>query len=331
MEPTTVLDFGGVSNVVARIGAFEPSAALLDALSARYPGYAFSLVAVRDHWYCDGPSIGTITTRLTRDTACSRGQRHPAHGHSPAAVWAEKPPAKPIAPHWAGRTYYIAAPVGDGPADYYQIEIDQNWVQGPAEPIDEAAALYTPGYELRAIMPIAAFVRAMAAAMGANAPGAPMGTVTDSPAANRGPARTVSWPLAPRELHWLRDWQASSAGREAMAKHWFLELFDLEEAAGAGRTLGFIPQCAGADEGMSLPAVIATDQVPILELAAQLEHFDQRAGYPFAWYFYALRGIHLPTGVLGRMAEAIRAGAVIVPEHDAAVLLRWLDQPYDFS
>jgi len=361
MSRQLTLDHAVLASVVAQVGPTESHHLLLEALAERYPHYPFRLVAVRGNWYTHGGLIGAAGERVTHDYAGWARDQYHRHGDDAGAVWEHYKNAGLVMTTWVGESYYIAAPVAEGPADYYQIEVDRVCERATAtlfdpasgEPADLPALLDgagppasgglidSPCFELRAVTPVAAFVRAMTAtrtlalhpelAHTTAAPVDPLGlslwSAADSPVLDlAGTCRQFAPPGLP-ELRWLQDWQASSAGQEPMAEHWYLDLFC--ENTPQRRCYGFVPQSADTHGGL-LPDVAVLEDACVQGLYERLEHFDSQVGYPMAWYFYGLCGAHVQPDVVRAVAEAVRAGRLSLPDCDAAVLLRWLNRPYRF-
>jgi hypothetical protein len=84
--------------------------------------------------------------------------------------------------------------------------------------------------------------------------------------------------------------------------------------------------------------IINTQQknIPYLEnlnakgtaLHTQLNRFDRQAGYPFAWFFYMLKGLWVPTQIGVAVFKDISKDFSYLPERDVAVLKDWISTPY---
>lgn len=84
--------------------------------------------------------------------------------------------------------------------------------------------------------------------------------------------------------------------------------------------------------------IINTQQknIPYLEnltakgqaLHTQLNRFDRQAGYPFAWFFYMLKGLWVPTQIGVTVFKDISKDFSYLPERDVAVLKDWINTPY---
>ncbi len=66
-----------------------------------------------------------------------------------------------------------------------------------------------------------------------------------------------------------------------------------------------------------------------LALHTQLNRFDRQAGYPFAWFFYMLKGLWVPTQIGVTVFKDISKDFSYLPERDVAVLKDWINTPYN--
>jgi hypothetical protein len=80
------------------------------------------------------------------------------------------------------------------------------------------------------------------------------------------------------------------------------------------------------------------DNLPYLEdfagkkgnaLANVLTRFDRQAGYPFAWFFYMLKGKLVSTHCAGAVFRDITGDYAYLPKRDEAVLRDWMASPYN--
>lgn len=153
----------------------------------------------------------------------------------------------------------------------------------------------------------------------------------------------------PKEARFFQDWRESSAWLSGarLCAHWWLDLAD------AYGRLSYIPRWADSDcsfpsvslgsrwstpspgsitspPDFSLPRVENSAHRSVYTLMATLEEFDQRAGYPMAWFFYMLHGNRVEQAVGDAVAKAVKDGRIGLPEHDARVLARWREKSYGF-
>jgi hypothetical protein len=134
----------------------------------------------------------------------------------------------------------------------------------------------------------------------------------------------LGWNKRPgREERWFADWNASSAGNHPMGMHWYLDTSEYTEDG--IEHVRFIPQ------GINWPKrVVRTRGLSPSQLLEKLNRFDRMVKCPFGWYFYMIPG-HRITNEAGKViAAAVRAGRLYLEARDAAVLLAWDDDPYNF-
>jgi hypothetical protein len=128
------------------------------------------------------------------------------------------------------------------------------------------------------------------------------------------------------------DWSESSAGKSGhrFCDHWWLQTNEWEDDKGR-RQYMLIPQWAEADGGLDLPIISPDWEASPFGVMESLFQFDQKAGYPFAWYFYMLHGNRVTSSAAGVVASAIRDGKMKpLPECDEWVLMRWQEESYGF-
>lgn len=215
-----------------------------------------------------------------------------------------------------GRTHYLVAPAGDGPADFLQLEVeDLQEVRGhrlfpegnppasledlvdPRDPGGQPQPLGLPYYAFRRLTHVGAFLQRMLA---------------QSP--------------EPAPVHrMLDDWKDSSAGQtSAWCNHWVIALREHLDRyrqpvfrAQPIATLAGDPPIFGADAGARG-----------VKLHAALQAFDREAGYPFAWYFHMLATKAVPHWVAQAVVEDALADFAYLPQRDVEVVRRWLHRPY---
>lgn len=215
-----------------------------------------------------------------------------------------------------GRTHYLVASAGDGPADFLQLEIeDLQEVRGhrlfagdhPPSSLEElvdprgqgsqARPLGLPYYAFRRLTHVGAFLQRMEA---------------QSP--------------EPAPVHrMLKDWETSSAGQaSAYSNHWVIALREHQDRyqqpifrAQPIATLAGNPPAFAADSGTRG-----------VKLHAALQAFDREVGYPFAWYFHMLATKAVPHWVAQTVVEDALADFAYLPQRDVNVVRNWLHRPY---
>ncbi len=124
----------------------------------------------------------------------------------------------------------------------------------------------------------------------------------------------------------MDDWNRSSAGQEhRMSRDWIIRPY---------RHIGrFGEQIVNVE-------IIDVHQgkLPHLEdfagkkgpaLSSILTRFDRQAGYPFAWFFYMLKGQSVSTHSAESVYLDLSNDFAYLPKRDEAVLRDWIAQPYN--
>lgn len=124
----------------------------------------------------------------------------------------------------------------------------------------------------------------------------------------------------------MDDWNRSSAGQKArMSDDWLIRPFR--------HTGRFGEQIVNAEI-----VNIHRHNLPHLEdfagkkgnaLSQVLSRFDRQAGYPFAWFFYMLKGKLVSSHCAESVYRDIAGDFAYLPERDAAVLRDWITNPYN--
>ncbi len=124
----------------------------------------------------------------------------------------------------------------------------------------------------------------------------------------------------------IDDWNRSSAGQKArLSDDWLIRPFR--------HTGRFGEQIVNAE-------IVNThkNNLPHLEdfagkkgqaLNNVLSRFDRQAGYPFAWFFYMLKGKLVSTHSAESVYRDISGDFAYLPEKDAVVLRDWIANPYN--
>ncbi|MBP9603029.1 MAG: hypothetical protein KBE53_02970, partial [Chromatiaceae bacterium] len=193
-----------------------------------------------------------------------------------------------IATRLNGQTHYLVAPIGPGPGDFLQIEVEQlqevqdrritapDWFPDSiAEFVDP---LDFPHLEPRPLGPPRLLFRRLL----------------------RVPDFMASREAGPRLQRFVRDWERCSAQESAhFSEHWVLAIRESQNRKGATH-LGAKPIPILAGEIPPLPdGEVARGAL----LANRIHGFDRALGYPFAWYFHMLTS----PKVSHRLAEAVHA------------------------
>jgi len=79
-----------------------------------------------------------------------------------------------------------------------------------------------------------------------------------------------------------------------------------------------------------LSADNTTPDASVHLLMDRIEAIDREIALPFGWFFLMTDGQWIAANVGHAIAQGLKTQRVRLPDPDAAVLLRWADQPYGF-
>jgi len=124
----------------------------------------------------------------------------------------------------------------------------------------------------------------------------------------------------------MQDWNASSAsqGDKAFCDIWTLRLYQHRGRHGE-QVMNVEVVSAAAAWPAHLANVAGLKGKPLANLLA---HFDADAGYPFAWFFHMVKGRGVSPHVGERVHQDLSKDYAYLPARDAAVLQRWIENPY---
>lgn len=124
----------------------------------------------------------------------------------------------------------------------------------------------------------------------------------------------------------MDDWNRSSAGQKhRMSEDWIIRPYR--------HTGRFGEQIVNVELVNTNP-----NNLPHLEnfagkkgsaLSNVLNRFDRQAGYPFAWYFYMLKGKLVSTHSAESVYRDIAGDFAYLPQRDEAILRDWIASPYN--
>jgi hypothetical protein len=122
----------------------------------------------------------------------------------------------------------------------------------------------------------------------------------------------------------IDDWNASSAAsRKIFCDEWSLRLY---QYIGRHREQVMKVEIVH-NRAKDVPRLEGPDGKRGKALAAIISRFDSQAGFPFAWYFYMLKGLVSP-----HVGEAVHRDLskdyAYLPAKDAAILAQWASDPY---
>jgi len=290
--------------------------ALLDRIQKAYPAYTLRLARHGHNWYRLGGIIKPDGSRIATDLNEWAERTYIGCGQDLDTLLDHCEEGQFLATKHKGVTVYLVAKTGDKAEDFVQIEVDRTQeladrylidVDSPPDDLEELIDPITPQhvepfavgaarYAYRRKTEVALFMQELA-----------------KHRADPHPAQ-----------RFMNDWNASSAGsKRSFCEDWSLRLYEHQGRHG--------------ERIMNVEIVNnRTKEVPRLDspegkkgkaLSTLISRFDHQAGYPFAWYFYMLKGLVSP--YLGEAVyRDISKDYAYLPERDAAVLRRWIANPY---
>jgi hypothetical protein len=291
-------------------------ASLLSNLQTAYPEYPLRIARLGHEWYRLGGVIKADGTRIAADVNEWAERTFIECGHDFNTLLDYCEEEKFLVTQHTGVSLYLVAKTGPRAEDFVQIEIDRTqelanrYLIDANQPPDDLEELIDPlcpvavepfavgasRYSYRRKTDVALFMRELSRHR-----------------ADRHPAQ-----------RFLDDWNASSAGqKKVFCDHWSLRLYQHIGRHG--------------EQIMNVEIVLnQVNEIPRLEspegkkgkaLATLITRFDSQAGYPFAWYFYMVKGLVSP-----HVGEAVNRDLskdyAYLPDRDAAVLKQWAMTPY---
>jgi hypothetical protein len=291
--------------------------ALLEGLNRLSPQHNFRWVLTRGGWYRLGGVVTEDGARVTEDLDVWLQQLFRDSGETMSVLVERVVKAGYLVTRWLGKTHYFVAPVGQGPADFFQLEVEElqevvaRPLIDPAAPPDDLDELIDPAIPgSQPIEPLAS-------------PHYVFRRVTDiSTFFAEMPKRPLQTPPIRR---FISEWERSSAGHSGrFCDHWALSLRNHRGVHGE-IILTATPVCT---YGKTIPRM----HIPALargpDLARLVQQFDHKLGYPFAWYFCMLNSRHVPTSLGDSVYQDLQTGFDYLPERDQAVLADWIRYPY---
>jgi len=346
------------------LAGLDPASAddgLIPALAAAFPGFAFGLVLIDDDYWRDtrsvirpdGTRVGELRPWMTAELAKDAGDIE--------AVWRRLRRTDLQITEWRGRSAFVSAPTGPGAADYIQIALGREveWRAGPivnpdyrpygkeelldpswprTDQLPDSDRLAGPVYRLLdraggAAIHVRSFLnrcgRIEQEKREAKRPELERRVIRET-----GPGGTRETPFleavpdyfdfVPRELRFFQDWEASSASPQRVFAHWALDARDYTHKG--EREVGFIPRPLKPPK----ERLLMTEEVSVHLLMDRIEAVDREVGLPFGWFFLMTHGHWVEPDIGHAIANGLKAQRVRLPDHDAAVLLRWADRTYGF-
>lgn len=365
-----ILNPFAIAEALKKLSPESPPLAVLETLVSRYPQERFSLVHVDkegDEGTRDGRLLAQDGEQIAESYSdWIKGKTR--EGDRVHDLWQEHKDSGWVATELLCQDIIIVAPFGPEPEDFFQIEIEKRSerVKGllfnpaPYWPIEDQADLeisiergecagipLRPSFfVLRRLLNFRSFMKKMVeddrAERQAKLPEMRKRIVTRTNIFLDGsPQEVVSIPFLELRPDWLTapspcerfllDWKSSSPGRSGMkiCLFWWFSTFDYESDF-SRRNVGFTPVWTDQAGAKDLPELIIEEEMSPLAAVQALLEFDQKAGYPFAWFFFALHGNRICGYPMQKVDEAMRMGVHVMPPHDEEVVRKAVEWSYGF-
>lgn len=302
----------------AHVSAAKGVGGLVKALDSALPEWKFHHAFCRGGWYRLGGLVFADGERVADDLAAWAEARLESCDHDSGALADELldefGDKRLYATRLVGKTHYLVAQSGDGPADFLQLEIEElqemrahrlfendahtlDELVDPADLSPELKPVGLPCYRFRRLQHLGAFIERLQQ------------------------GKTEPVPVT----RMLEDWSASSAdSATCFSNHWVVSTREHEDRFGQP-ILNARPIAAQMGEPPEFGADPGTNGVA---LAGALTRFDRAVGYPMAWFFHMLATHAVPYWVAQTVVEDALADFAYLPQKDVDVVRKWLHTPY---
>ncbi|QFY42020.1 hypothetical protein F6R98_04765 [Candidatus Methylospira mobilis] len=297
--------------------AVEGDEQLITRIQKAYPDYEIKRARFGHEWYRLGGIVKPDGSRMAADLNEWAERTFLECGQDMDALVEFCEEQNLLATHHKGVTLYLTAQTGVNAEDFVQIEVDrtQEWAErylvNNDDPPDDVESIIDP------IIPIKIKPFAIGSARYAYRRKTEVALFMSE----LGKHRAESHPAQ----RFFDDWNHSSpANMHTLSDFWSLRL---------SQHLG-----RHGEQRMNVEVVLNTSSnLPSLDASANTRHgkplatllsrFDSQAGYPFAWYFFMVKGLISPH--IGESVHRdLKKDYAYLPDRDTATLRRWMDAPY---
>lgn len=286
-------------------------APLLDALE-KESGYAFAPRLSRGGWYRPGRVLDAEGEEIAEDAMHWLEENWLEQGEDGSAFADHFADSGYMLTRFLGVSHYLVSPYEGTGTGFLQLEIEEiqevlsHPLTNPDDPADTIEQLVTP--------PAGARAQAL------GGPRYLFRRLTDARAFLDQISGQIGKPAS--ILRFVSDWEASSSGQQTrFCDHWVLALNEFldrykQTQRSASPVAALAPPWGGnaAARGM--------------DLARELHTYDRQAGYGFSWFFHMVNGHKVPRSLTASVFADIQDGLAYLPERDAALVCRWMEEPY---
>ncbi|MDO9107243.1 MAG: hypothetical protein Q7U57_20055 [Methylovulum sp.] len=290
---------------------------LLAKLQALVPNCPVHLSRVGDEWYRLGGIIDSNGNRIANNLIEWTERTYIEGGKNLQTLIAHAQKQKLIATRQTGNTLHFVVQTGDKAQDFIQIDIDKTheiadrWLVGEQHPPEDLEEFIDP------LEPTCVEAFYIGAARYTYRRKTDVSVFMDE--------INKYHSLAHPAQRFMEDWNRSSAGHKSVfCNDWIIRPFQ--------HTGRFGEQIINVEivntQHKSLPYQESPTGKKGTALNNLLTRFDRQAGYPFAWFFYMVKGnlVSSSTGIA--VVQDINEHFAYLPERDIAVLKDWVSEPY---
>jgi len=317
-EPDDTVRFDGqlLSKLCKETIAGAGDGTLVERIQKAYPDYPVRLARRGHDWYRLGGVVRPDGSRIATDLNEWAERTFIECGHDFNVLLDHCEEGLFLATRHKGVSLYLVAQTGPRAEDFVQIEVDRTqevadrYLIDSAQPPDDLEELIDPleavkvepfavgasRYTYRRKTEIAVFMGELA-----------------KHRADRHPAQ-----------RFMDDWNGSSAGQKMVfCQDWSVRLN--QHKGKHGEQVMNVEVVS--NRSRDLPRLESPEAKKGKALQALISRFDSQAGYPFAWFFFMVKGLVSPhVGV--SVNRDLTGDYAYLPDKDAAVLRRWIANPY---
>ena len=291
---------------------------LLAALQAQNPDYQIRLARIGAEWYRLGGIVDRQGKRIATDLVEWTERTYIGCGKNLQTLMDHALEQQLIATRQIGNTLHFVVQIGPKAEQFIQLDIDKTneiadrWLVSKHNPPDDleefidplypdtldAFGIGTARYAYRRKTDVAIFMDEI----------------------------NKHHPLEHPVQRFMDDWNRSSAGQKAvLSDDWVIRPFRHTGRFGEQQINVEIINT----QQKNLPQLDDINGKKGLPLHQLLSRFDRQAGYPFAWFFYMLKGAKVTANSGVAVFKDISSDFSYLPERDIAVLKDWVNTPYN--
>lgn len=317
-EQTAAAYFDGqeLSRICKETLAGSGDGTLVERIQRAYPNYPVQLARHGHDWYRLGGVVKPDGSRIATDLNEWAERTYIGCGHDFNVLLDYCEEGSFLATRHKGVSLYLVAQTGPRAEDFVQIEVDRTQEVADRYLID----LDNPPDDLEELIDPLTPVKVDPFAVGAPRYAYKRKTEVAVFMAELAKHRSDSHPAQ----RFMDDWNTSSAGKKKVfCQDWSVRLNQHKGKHGEQVMNVEIV----SNRSQDIPWLDSPEGKKGKALLAIISRFDSQAGYPFAWYFFMLKGLVSPhVGVA--VHRDLSTDYAYLPDRDAALLRQWIAEPY---